>query len=140
MTRPKFEYTDHTADMGIKAYGDTLEDLFAHAAEALFGVIVDGETIQPHQQRMITIEGDALEDLLVQWLNELLFLFDTEGLIFQHFDVTFKNAASLKATASGETVDPSRHDIKTTIKAVTYHDAKIRKDHDGWVCQVLLDL
>ena len=85
----KFEYLDHTGDLGIRAFGNSLTDLFRHAAEALFHVITDPETVRSAEARIITIEANSLDELMISWLNEFLYLFDTQGLLFRDFDFLF---------------------------------------------------
>jgi SHS2 domain-containing protein len=136
----RFEYTEHTADLGFTAYGETLEDLFANAAEALFNVIVATETVRRHRKRIVKVKADALDELLVHWLNELLFLFETQALVFGKFEITFTGPTSLRAVAMGESLDLSRHQLKTGIKAVTYHQLFVGQNKGLWECHVILDL
>lgn len=136
----KYEFIEHTADLGLKAYGRSREELFSNAAEALFEVLVAAETIEEALERVVEVEADALDDLMVSWLSELLFLFDTEGLLLKRFDIKTIKDHNLKATVGGETLDPARHEIKTGIKAVTYHKLYVRKRNGTWETQVILDL
>lgn len=138
--RQKYEYIEHTGDLGFKAYGTTREALFSHAAEAFFEALVRLETVQEKEERLIEVEADALDDLMVGWLSELLFLFDTETLLLRRFEITHMKNRSLKATVSGELMDPSRHEIKTGIKAVTYHQLYVRQRAGIWEAQVILDI
>ena len=139
MSRP-FEYTEHTADIGFTAYGETLEELFSNAATALLEIMVPVETVCERRQREIAVRADALDELLVRWLNELLFLFETEGLLLRRHEIVFTAPASLESTAFGETLDLSRHRVKTGIKAVTYHRLSVRQENGRWVGHVVLDL
>jgi SHS2 domain-containing protein len=136
----KFEYVEHTADLGLKAYGETLENLFSNAAEALFEVMVSVETIQARQSQVIEVNAPSLDDLMVCWLNELLYTFDTERFLFRRYEIEHLDPSFIKAKAFGEPLDPSRHVTKTGIKAVTYHRPYVRQKDGGWECQVLLDL
>jgi SHS2 domain-containing protein len=136
----KFEYIEHTADLGFKAYGTTPESLFINAAEALFEVLLSVETIRIKEKRIIKVQAASLDDLMVSWLSELLYLFDTEALLLRRFEITDMNEERLQATVRGEFMDPARHEIKTCIKAVTYHQLYVRKNNDIWESQVILDL
>jgi len=138
--RQKYEYIEHTGDLGFKAYGTTREALFSHAAEAFFEALVRLETVQEKEERLIEVEADALDDLMVGWLSELLFLFDTETLLLRRFEITHMKDRSLKATVSGELTDPTRHEIKTGIKAVTYHRLYVKQRAGIWEAQVILDI
>ncbi|MBN2033264.1 MAG: archease [Deltaproteobacteria bacterium] len=136
----KFEYLDHAGDLGIKIYGKDLPDLFRHAAEALFHVITNPETIQVKETRTLTLQGHNLEELLVDWLNEFIYLFETRGLLFSDFDFFFLNAQTLEAKVGGEPYDESRHVIKTTVKSATYHQLWIQHKKGIWRAQVIIDL
>ena len=138
--RQKYEYIEHTGDLGFKAYGTTREALFSHAAEAFFEALVRLETVQEKEERLIEVEAAALDELMVGWLSELLFLFDTEALLLRRFEITHMKDRSLKATVSGELMDPTRHEIKTGIKAVTYHQLYVRQRAGIWEAQVILDI
>jgi SHS2 domain-containing protein len=136
----KFELLDHTGDMGIRVFGKSLPDLFRHAAEALFHVITDPETIQSKETRTISLQANDLEELLIDWLNEFIYLFDTQGLLFRDFDLLFLNAQSLEATVRGESYDESRHPIETIVKSATHHQLHIRREKGVWKAQIILDL
>jgi SHS2 domain-containing protein len=136
----KFEFLDHTGDLGIRAFGNSLTELFRHAAEALFDVITDPETIRSAEARKIAIEANGLDELMVNWLNEFIYLFDTQGLLFHDFDFLSLTEQALEATVRGEPYDESRHPIKTTVKSATYHQLQIRQVKGIWEAQVILDL
>ena len=136
----KYEYIEHTGDLGFKAYGSTPEELFVNAAAALFAVLVSAETIEEREKRIVAVTAPALDDLMVSWLSELLYLFDTEGLLLRRFDIKDIKDGSLNATVRGEVLDPARHEIKTGIKAVTYHQLYVRNSNGLWECQIILDL
>jgi protein archease len=136
----KFEFVDHTGDLGIRVFGKNLSDLFRHAAEALFHVITDPETILAKETRKIAIAGHGPEELLISWLNEFIYLFDTRGLLFREFEFSFLNEQSLEALVRGEPYDETRHPIKTTVKSATYHQLQIRQEKGVWEAQVILDL
>lgn len=136
----KFEFLEHTGDLGIRAFGLSLADLFRHAAEALFQVITDMETIRTAQEHKITIAASGLEELLIDWLNEFIYLFDTQSLLFRDFDFLALNEKAIEATARGEPYDRDRHPIKTIVKSATYHMLDIRQDKGIWKAQVILDL
>lgn len=136
----RYEYIEHTGDLGFKAYGDTREALFVHAARALFDVLVSPETIEVKEERDVTVEAGALDELMVSWLGELLYLFDTQGLLLKGFEMKTLTENRLEAAVRGEPMDLQRHEIKTTIKAVTYHQLYVRKKNGAWEARVILDL
>ncbi len=136
----KYEYIEHTADLGFKARGETLEELFVNAAEALFEVLVSAESVVPREKRSVEVKATSLDDLMVSWLNELLYVFEAEGLLLNRFQIQDIKDCCLHATVQGEFVDPARHQIKTGIKAVTYHRLYVRERNGFWESQVIMDL
>ncbi|UCH42592.1 MAG: archease [Dehalococcoidales bacterium] len=134
-----FELLEHTADVGIIAYGASIDMVFANAGKALFSLITELEDIEEVRYRNIEVEAQDRESLLVRWLNELIYIFDTENILFKVFDIKQLTDTNLKAVAGGEAVDTTRHRLKTGVKAATYHMLKIDKD-DGYRAQVLLDI
>jgi len=136
----KYEFIEHTADLGFKAFGASLEALFAHAAEAFFEALVDLKTIEERTERSIETRAGALDDLMLNWLDEFLYLYDTEGLLFKRFQIQSIKENHIQARASGEILDPSRHEIRAGIKAVTYHQLYVEERNGLWEAQVILDI
>jgi SHS2 domain-containing protein len=134
-----FEIIDHTADVGIAAYGADMSQAFANAARALFSLITELDDVAEVLHRDVELTAPDQESLLVEWLNELIYLFDTENIIFKRFDITQLNHTQLKARSYGEKVDKSKHKLKTGVKAATYHMLKVDKG-DGCQVQVLFDI
>lgn len=136
-----FELFEHTADVGLRVRAASLDLLFADAGRALSSMLVqDLHAILPKQPHTIQLDGGGdLADLMVDWLNELLYLFETRRLIFSHFEVSVEGG-SLCAQVRGETLDPAQHAADTAIKAVTYHHLKVEQDDKGWLAEVILDL
>ncbi|HEY55111.1 MAG TPA: archease [Dehalococcoidia bacterium] len=134
-----FEILDHTADVGIIAYGADLRQAFANAARGLFSLIAELDDVEEVTRQDIELTASDEESLLVAWLNELVYRFDTEGIIFKRFDITRLNNTHLKARGYGEKADSSRHRLKTEVKAATYHMLKVEKN-DGFRVQVLFDI
>ena len=134
-----FEFIDHTADIGIVAYGADMKQAFANAARALFSLITELDDVQEVLHRDIKVSASDEESLLVEWLNALIYLFDVENIIFKRFEIIHLNNTLLKARGYGEKVNKTRHKLKTGVKAATYHMLKINKD-DGYQVQVLFDI
>ena len=135
-----YETFEHTADLGLRIRADDLDGLFAEAACALFSVIVsNAEAIRPLQGTAFAIEGSEHDELLRDWLAELLYTFHTSRLVFAEFDVEV-GGAGLRATARGEPIDPSRHEIDAEVKAVTYHGLKVEREGAGWLAEVIVDI
>jgi len=134
-----FEIIDHTADVGIIAYGTDMSQAFANAAKGLFSLITELDDVDEVVYRDTELTATDEESLLVEWLNELIFLFDVENIIFKRFDITQLNSTQLKARSYGEKVDTSKHKLKMGVKAATYHMLKISQG-DGCKVQVLFDI
>jgi SHS2 domain-containing protein len=137
--RGSFEFIDHTADAGIRVKAPTVEDLFATAALAFSELVTRVDSVDCRVERRFKLQEDDIETLLVSWLQELLYLLDTEALVFARFQVTLHDL-SLAATAWGDFFDPKIHPMKTEIKAVTYHQLEVTKSDQGWQAQVIFDI
>ncbi|MDI6754482.1 MAG: archease [Thermodesulfobacteriota bacterium] len=136
----RYETFDHTADLGIRIFGRTCEEVFANAAYALFDLLTGLDQVRENIAYTIQVEAEDREELLIRFLSELLFLCESEGYLFQRFSFTHLNQKSLKVVAYGETFDPSRHEFKTEIKAVTYHQVEVKESHGAWEGRVIFDL
>ena len=134
-----FEIIDHTADVGVVAYGDNISQAFSNAARALFSLITELDSVAEVVYRDIELTATDEESLLVEWLNELIYLFDTENIVFKRFDVTVLSNVRLRARSYGEKVDSLRHRLKTGVKAATYHMLRVEKGN-GWQVQVIFDI
>ena len=135
-----FRILDHTADVALEAHGQDLPQLFSNAARGMFSIISFLKSIQPTQRIPIAVTADCIEDLLVAWLSELLYLFSIQQILFCRFEIIEIDDCHLQATVLGEPVDLSRHELSTEIKAVTYHDLKLQKLDQGWQVKVLFDI
>ena len=134
-----FEILNHTADVGIIAYGADMSQAFANAARGLFSLITELDDVEEVTSRDMELTASDEESLLVDWLNELVYKFDTEGIIFKRFDISQLNNTHLKARGYGEKIDSSKHKLKREVKAATYHMLEVVKN-DGWRVQVLFDI
>ena len=135
----RFEVVDHTADIGLIAYGSTLEEVFVNAAYGMFSLIAELDQVEERIHREIETEAPDQGELLVTWLNELLYFFDAESLLFRRFEILRLDRTWLEARAFGERVDPSRHKVKTAVKAATYHLLKL-EEGDGLRAQIIFDV
>ena len=144
MTQQPYEVFDHTADIGLHAFGPTLPELFIHAAEGMESLMVPPEQIRPSVTREIAVEGHDVVSLLIAWLNEFVFLFDTEFLLFRQFEIDSltegESEMHLKGRASGEPYDVQRHDLSSAIKAVTWHEASVGRTDEGYKARIIFDI
>ena len=134
-----FDLMDHTADVGIRAQGDTLAELLVACAEGMFSILVEGGEPREGMAVEIAIEADDAEELVHAWLRELLFRFSAEGLFFRRFEIE-ASETRLRALCHGERFDPDRHHGGAEIKAVTYHAFRVEHGPDGWTADVLFDV
>ncbi len=135
----EFEIIDHTADVGIRAYGTDMKEAFANAAKALFSLITELDNVAEVTHRDIELTAPDQESLLVKWLNELIYLFDVENMLFKRFDISQLSQTHLKARSYGRKVDIAKHELKMGVKAATYHMLKVEQDN-GYKVQVLFDI
>ncbi|MFQ6039385.1 MAG: archease [Candidatus Poribacteria bacterium] len=137
----KYEIIDHTADLGIHAYGETLPELFENVALGMLESIAELDSIDEKRELEINAQGDTLEDLLVAFLGELLFQHEVEDILFKRVEILKFNKDNLSAVAYGEEKNPQKHIIYTEIKNVTYHQLKVKKLSDNkWETLVIFDL
>jgi SHS2 domain-containing protein len=136
----KFEILDISGDVGIRAYGQNCEEAFANAGIGMYNLITDIEKIAEKQAIDIEARGDSLEGLLVPYLNELIFQFDTHGFIGRKIDVQSFNDNFIKVKVYGEEFDPDRHERRLLVKAATYHNIKVEKINDKWEIEVVFDI
>ena len=134
------ETFEHTADLGLRIRAPDLNTLFAEAGAALFSAIVDDlRTVQPVQKFEVGLAGEDRDYLFFDWLNELLFQYETEHVVFGKFEVLVQ-AGGLHGVAWGEKLDPSRHALTHEVKAITYHELKVEETPDGWLAEVIVDI
>ena len=117
----RYELIEHTADIGINAYGKTLREAFASAAYGMFSIIAELESVREAEKRRVEVSADDIEGLLFEWLNSLLYYIDVEMLLFRRFDIIEFGDTRLVADCYGEKYNASRHRIKTGVKSATYH-------------------
>jgi SHS2 domain-containing protein len=138
--QPGYRILDHTADVGLEARGGDLAELFSNAARGMFAIIGCPDTIRPSKGLLVKADADNPENLLVNWLSELLYLSATQGILFCRFDIAQIDQQHISAKALGEPIDQNRHELYTEIKAVTYHDLKVAKAGQIWLARVLFDV
>jgi SHS2 domain-containing protein len=133
----EYELIEHTADVAVKAYGKSLNEMFANAALGMFNVMTDTSEVKSVGEYAIEVESADLQGLLVDWLSELLYLFDTQDVLLREFDVAIEGN-KLAASVRGEKLDRERHPLKSDVKAATYHMLEI--DEKKGYAVVLLDI
>ena len=135
-----YRFIDHTADFGLHIFGATRRELYENAALALFDQIVDAETVVGRASDDLTIEGTDRTDLMVNWLRELLYLWTGEEKLVKTVRVRRLSNRDLAAAITHDAFDSGRHEIKTEIKAVTYHQSQVYQTPDGWEAKIIFDV
>ncbi len=134
------EHFEHTADLGLRIRAADLDTLFGEAAQCLFDAVVeDLATVRPLQKIDVHLDGDAIDYLLFDWLRQLLYHFDAEHLLFGRFEVHV-TSAGLTASAWGEPLDRTRHNLEHEVKAITYHGLHVEKIGAEWEAEVIVDI
>ncbi len=139
-SRRKYRQIPHTADLGLRIYGDSLNELFENAGAALISVLTDRRYLSLAETREIALEAPDREALLVDWLNRLLYLYDVDAFLGREFEVVTLTPTRLRARVRGDIFDPERHPQKTAVKAATYHHLEIIPKGRTWQATVILDL
>ena len=138
-----YTFIDHTADVAADLTGRTLEELFTSAAHALTDTVTDLSSVRPLITQVVTVEAGVVEDLLVDWLNELLYRFEVQNVLVSDATVAIEERDGrwrLGATIAGETYDPSRHPSRVGIKSATYHNLEVRETPEGWKARIVFDI
>lgn len=136
-----FEFLDHAADIGLTVRGASLTELFQNAGVGLMSVLVDTETAQAGGIReRIRAEGPDREALLVNWLNQILFLFNVQKMVFSRFEIRSISETSIEAEGEGELFDPGRHALQRGVKAASFRGLKIQQTGEHLTAQVVLDV
>ncbi len=143
-----FRFLEHTADVLVEAWGPSLEAVFEEMARGMFEIMTDTSKVEPREHKEIEVCGFDLENLLYRWLEELLYLHDSENYVFSRFKVNRieKRGGSeeeeycLHAEVWGEKFDRERHEPRTVVKAVTYAQMRIEKQDSVWRAQTVFDI
>jgi SHS2 domain-containing protein len=126
-----YTFIDHTADVAADLTAPTPGLLFSYAAQAMTDTITVLSTVAPSVTQSVTLESGSLEDLLVDWLNELLYRFEVQNMLVSDATVTLREAEgrwSLEAAMAGEPFDPARHPARVLVKSATYHGLHITRE------------
>jgi len=140
-----FELFEHKADMGIKGIASSQESAFAECAKAMFSVMVELNSVEQKEKVKLDVDAVDLDQLLVEFLNELLYAKDVNEMLFSEFVVKeikkIKGGYKLHAIALGEKIDEKKHKVKTEVKAASYSQLKVEQRADGkWVAQCIVDV
>lgn len=142
MGRYELLETVAVADCALDIEGRHLDDLFETAARALADVMIDASTVEPTTERTITLTAPSLDLLLYDWLSELIFLKDSEQLVFTRVVVRVSQdlPCRLIADVTGGLIDRERAGLRADVKAVTFHQFALEHDALGWRARIVLDI
>lgn len=144
MKKQKFKILEHISDVEFEAYGETLKEAFENAAFAVSETMTDTRRINPKIKKEINIISEDKESLLYDFLENILYFFGAENLVFSKFKIKElkkeKNKYKLKAEFYGEKFNLKKHEPRTEIKAITYHTMKIGKKNNKYFVHVLVDI
>lgn len=136
----RFKVLDISGDVGIKAFGKSIDEAFINAAIGMYSLITNLDSIKEKKTINVSVGSPSLDGLLVSWLNELIFNFDAYGFIGKKIEIKQFSDNRMVATVTGEEFDPERHEGKLLIKAATYHKLRIEKIDDMWEIDVIFDI
>ena len=135
-----FEILEHTADVGFRAWGSSVAELFENCGLALESIAYEMEDVRESSVYPIAAVGEDYESLLVNWLNELLYYLDGERVVMRRLQVQSISTEQVKGAGWGEVIDPERHRVKAVVKGVTYHQLSVSQEQRRWRAQVFLDI
>ena len=124
----------------MRIVGNSQADLFATSGFALFDVMADIDKIEAAERLSLEVEGSDRDDLMVNWIRELLYLYQTSGYLLKEFKINEVKDTLVKAEVAGEKIDPDRHEIKQEITAVAFHNSRMQKTGNQWIAQVIFEI
>jgi len=137
----KYRITKHQSELAVKVVGASQADLFANSAYTLFDVMVaDLDKVDCKEHIPLEIEGTDRDDLMVNWMRELLYLYQGSGYLLKEFQIREVKDTIVKAEVSGEKIDPDRHEIKQEIAAIAFHKSRMDKTGNQWTAQVIFEV
>ncbi len=139
-----YEFTDHTADVAVELHADDRAGLFTEGLRAFTDTVTERKKVDADEGHDLEAEARSLEELMVEWLGELIYRFDVDGLLFRDVnDVRIEETGDgfrLTGRARGEPYDEERHPLKVEVKGVTYHELEIEEDDGSWRGRVIFDI
>lgn len=135
-----FDVLEHPADIGFRAFGNDLPELFANAALAMLSIADDPAAAEPRQEYRIAVTSSDREALMIDWLSEVLYWFDGKRIAFRDVEITHLTDCTLEAVGRGEPRDAERHQARLIVKAVTWHQLRIEQRNGLWIAEVYLDI
>ena len=135
-----YAFFDHTADVGMRACGDTLEELFVHAAQGLVALLVEESVLHPKETRAVSLTAASVEELLRVWLSQFIVWFDAERFLPAAYQLESVSETALRGTVAGEQFDPQRHMFGVEVKGVTRHAFRVGQTNGRWKASLIFDV
>ena len=139
-TQKNYRITTHQNELAVRIVGNSQADLFANSGFALFDVLSDIDKIEATERLSLEVEGSDRDDLMVNWIRELLYLYQGSGYLLKEFKINEVKDTLVKAEVAGEKIDPDRHEIKQEIAAVAFHKSRMQKTGNQWIAQVIFEI
>lgn len=136
----RYRILTRSSDLAIKVFGKSQEELFANSAFALFDLMTDVDKIEVQERLPLEVEGVDRDDLMVNWMRELLYLYQGSGYLLKEFKVREAKETYVRGEVSGEKYNPDRHEIRREIRSVVFHQSRMEKTGDQWTAQVIFEL
>jgi len=135
-----YRLTKHQSELAVRVTGNSQAELFANSAYALFDVMTDNiDTIEIKEKMPLEVEGADRDDLMINWMRELLYLYQGSGYLLKQFEIREVKDTVVKAEVCGEKIDPDRHEIKQEIAAVAYQHGRMEKTGNQWIAQLVFE-
>jgi len=138
--KAEFQILEHPSDLGIEVRGSTLEDAFSGAAAGLMSIILDLGSVGSKMEKEVNINAEDIEQLLVKWLSEILYLYDGQHFVCSEFDIRQLKNDYLNAIVRGEEFCEKKHHPRLDVKAITYHQLLVKKDDKNAIIRVFVDI
>src|SRR5258706_14984527 len=136
----KYRITTHQSELAVRITGNSQADLFTNSAFALFDVMTDIANVETKEAIPLEVEGSDRDDLMVNWMRELLYLYQASGYLLREFKIVEVKDTMVKAEVSGEKIDPDRHEIKQEITTVAFHKSGMANTGNQWIAQLIFEL
>jgi SHS2 domain-containing protein len=128
------------SEIAVRVVGNSQADLFANSAFALFDVMVEMESVESKERLPLEVEGTDRDDLMVNWVRELLYLYQSGGYLLKEFHIREVKGTVVRAEVAGEKIDPDRHEIKQEIASVAFHKSRMEKTGSQWTAHLIFEL
>jgi SHS2 domain-containing protein len=136
----RYRLTTRQSELAVKVSGNSQADLFANSAFALFDVMTDIDKVDIEERMSLEVEGTDRDDLMVNWMRELLYLYQGSGYLLKEFNIREAKETLVKAEVCGEKIDPDRHEIRKEIHGIAYHQSRMQKTGDQWTAQLTFEI